>query len=819
MDADPDAREVVEAAMALEGLIRQDGIHAAAVVIADRPLVDYLPLQQRGADKEIVTQFNMNEVAELGLLKMDFLGLRNLDVLQDAVKLIEDSRGERVDLTALPLDDEATYRMLAAGDATGVFQFESGGMREALREVRPTEFSDLIALVALYRPGPMANIPIYAARKNGREPVTYDDPRLEEILGETYSLIVFQEQLMSVSKILAGFTPGQADTLRKAVSKKKRDVIEQLKPELFEGCERNGVPRKVAERFWRDVEAAGDYSFNKSHAACYALIAYQTAYLKANYTAEYMAALLSSVMHTKDRVPFYVNACRETGVEVLPPDVNESGVDFRVVEGRIRFGLTAVKGVGEGAVREIVAEREKAGPFRDLFDFCCRVDCAVANKRVLEALVMAGAFDSTGASRKGLLEVLPAAAAAGQKAQADAALGQGSFFDMLGGGGPSGDADAGAEGGGQDRPPVSAEEFSGPELLRLEKSVVGFYLSGHPLEPHREVIDRFASHTLVSAADAGDGDVVTIVASVASVAPRQTRKGDPMAIVGLEDLTGSAELVVYPSAWNPVPAGQQQPRWQGNGPFGNGAGNGNGRAAPTGLDGPPPRELLVPDALVLVQVRVKHRVTLDEGSGSQVDLVWMSGRPFDPDAAPPPPEAVQARGRRRSPGPAGAAVPVLAAVPDPMDGDMAGEPSAGESDPFAGDEVVAEPPVATEPPVAAEPPVATAAEPPVGGESEPFVPGDVHGAPLVVRLGVEGLRRSIVDDLRSLLARHRGRSPVELVLSGTGSERRLRLGPDWRVSPSPALLAALDGLAVPAADSGGETPDITFASSLRGVSP
>ncbi|HWC32533.1 MAG TPA: DNA polymerase III subunit alpha, partial [Actinomycetota bacterium] len=380
-DQDEVVRQIVDLAKPLEGLVRQDSIHAAGVVIGDRPLTEYIPLQQKGADQEVVTQFPMGDVEALGLLKMDFLGLRNLDVIDKAVELIGG-----VDVIGLPLDDPKTYELLQRGESTGVFQFESSGMREALRLVKPTEFEDLIALVALYRPGPMSYIPVYARRKAGAEQVAFVDERLRPITEPTYGICIYQEQYMEIAKQLAGFSPAEADDLRKAIGKKIHSLMASLKDKFLEGCAANGVTPAVATQLWKDMEQAQDYSFNKSHAACYALIAYRTAWLKANYPAEYMAALISSVMNTKDKVPFYVAACDELGIEVLPPDVNESHVDFAVVEGRIRFGLNAVKNVGETAARAIVSGREAGGRFTSIWDFVERIDLQVVNKRALEAL-------------------------------------------------------------------------------------------------------------------------------------------------------------------------------------------------------------------------------------------------------------------------------------------------------------------------------------------------------------------------------------------------------------------------------------------------
>ena len=376
-DSDPVAKEIVDLAKPLEGLVRQDSIHAAGVVIGAGPLIDVVPLQQKGPDQEVVTQFSMKNVEALGLLKIDFLGLRNLDVIDKAVELI----GGALDITTIPLDDAKTYTMLAKAESNGVFQFESSGMRDALRAVKPTEFEDLIALVALYRPGPMGYIPAYAARKNGREAVTYIDERLKPITSDSYGICIYQEQYMQIAKQLAGFEPAEAETLRRAIGKKIHKLMASLKDKFLQGCAENGVTPGVANQLWKDMEQSQDYSFNKAHAACYALIAYRTAWLKANHPCEYMAALISSVMNTKDRVPLYVNACHEMGIEVLPPDVNTSQNDFAVVEGKIRFGLNAVKNVGETCARAIVAEREENGPFESVWDLVCRVDSQLMNKR------------------------------------------------------------------------------------------------------------------------------------------------------------------------------------------------------------------------------------------------------------------------------------------------------------------------------------------------------------------------------------------------------------------------------------------------------
>jgi DNA polymerase-3 subunit alpha len=536
-DTEPAAKEILDLARPLEGLIRQDSIHAAGVVIGAGPLIDTVPLQQKGPDQEVVTQFSMNTVSALGLLKMDFLGLRNLDVIDKAVELIGG-----IDMTTIPLDDKKTYSMLARGEAMGVFQFESSGMREALRQVKPTVFEDLIALVALYRPGPMQYIPNYAKRKAGQEPVTFIDPRLKAITGNTYGIAIYQEQSMEIAKQLGGFSPAEADDLRKAIGKKIHALMASLKDKFITGCIANSTSDSVARQLWDDIEKSQDYSFNKAHAACYALIAYRTAWLRANHPCEYMAALISSVMNTKDRVPLYVNACDELGIEVLPPDVNSSQTDFAVVDGKIRFGLNAVKAVGESAANAIIRARDEGEAFASIWDFTERVDPQVVNKRSLEALVKCGALDSTGASRMGMLACLEQALAWGQKHAADRLAGQASIFDMDGGGGAE-------EQGPRHHPVIPAGEFEKPELLKLEKETLGLYVSEHPLHAVRDQLRRKTDCTLAELERRRDGEVVTVGGIVSAVKQLTTKKGEPMVFLALDDPTGGGEVVVFNSTY------------------------------------------------------------------------------------------------------------------------------------------------------------------------------------------------------------------------------------------------------------------------------
>jgi DNA polymerase-3 subunit alpha len=576
-DEEPDAKRILDVAKGLEGIVRNSSIHAAAVVIADRPLTDIVPLQLADAGGtgengerayRTVTQFSMKPIEEIGLLKMDFLGLRNLDVIEDALDIIERSTGQRPDMTDLPLDDARTYEMLARGDSIGVFQFESEGMQEALKKVRPDEFNDLVALNALYRPGAMDQIPVYAKGKRNPETIAYPDERLRPILQSSNGVILYQEQAMQISKELAGFSGAKADDLRKAIGKKNRQAMAALKPEFVEGCRASGTKSEVIEFLWQTNEKSADYSFNKSHAACYGLIAYRTAWLKANYPAEYMAALISSVMSTKDKVPFFVARCEEMGIEILPPDVNLSDHEFTVVEGNIRFGLDAVKGVGYQAVEAIKRARggpdpahPGGGPFRSLWDFCERVDNRTVNKKAIEALIKCGALGSTGDSRKGMLAVLEQAQAAGQKTQQDAQIGQGSIFDLDGGG----DADpahsaaggnaarpgAGLLGGGAwklDHPPISSEEFDQAELLAIEKEAIGLFISAHPLKPVREALRARSDCSLAALAERRDKDWVTVGGIVTEAKRIKTRGGDHMMFATLDDLEGSVEMLVFGKA-------------------------------------------------------------------------------------------------------------------------------------------------------------------------------------------------------------------------------------------------------------------------------
>jgi len=590
-DIDDTAREIIDMARGLEGIVRNSSIHAAAVVIADRPLTDIVPLQlaDAGLDEHgerqyrTVTQFSMKPIEEIGLLKMDFLGLRNLDVIEDALDIIERSSGERPDMVALPLDDKKTYEMLARGDSVGVFQFESEGMREALKKVRPDVFDDLVALNALYRPGAMDQIPTYARGKHNPDSIDYPDPRLRPILSSSMGVILYQEQAMQIAKEIAGFSGAKADDLRKAIGKKNRAAMAELKPEFVVGCRASGTSDKVIDFLWNTNERSADYSFNRSHAACYGLISYRTAWLKANYPAEYMAALISSVMSTKDKVPFFVARCEDMGIEILPPDVNLSDHEFTVVDGNIRFGLDAVKGVGYQAVEAIKRAREEGGLFRSLWDFCERVDARSVNKKAIEALVKCGALGSTGATRRGMLAVLEQAQGAGQKAQQDAMIGQASIFDLGDDGGQPSLARASS------RPPISSLEFEQHELLAVEKEAIGLFISAHPLKAVRDALRAAADCSLADLAAKADKDQVT-VGGIVTVAKRvRARSGTDLTFATLDDLEGQVELLVF-------------------------------EAALERLGGP-----LEADQIVLVRGRVDHK------EGERTTIVAQSIEPFRPD--------------------------------------------------------------------------------------------------------------------------------------------------------------------------------------------
>lgn len=554
--ADPDVKAVIDVAKGLEGLRRQDGIHAAAVVITKDPLTEYLPIQRKPESGQpiemapVVTQYEMHGVEELGLLKMDFLGLRNLDVISDTLELIRRSRDIDVDIDNVALDDAPTYELLARGDTIGVFQLESGPMRALIRSLAPTEFEDVAALVALYRPGPMGvNMHNdYADFKNERKPITYFHPDAKEVLEDTYGLMIYQESVMRVAQKFAGYSLAEADNLRKACGKKIREMMAKERAGFVEGVERTGYGASLGTELFDIIEKFADYAFNKSHSYGYGFIAYQTAFLKANYPAEYLSALLTSVKTSLEKAAIYLAECRVMGIEVTVPDVNRSLSDFSPdssidpATGRetlqISFGLSAVRNVGEGLVELIVAERDENGPFGDFYDFCERVHTNVLNKRTVESLIKAGGFDSMGHPRQGLLTVFEQIVDSTVARRRERDMGVMSLFGDV--------EDAGT--GFDERVPIPALEFEKKQRLAFEKEMLGLYVSDHPLMGAERSLAKRTDCSLVDLVELEDGAMRSIGGVVTNLQRKWTRKGDLMAVFVLEDLQSSVEVMVFPKS-------------------------------------------------------------------------------------------------------------------------------------------------------------------------------------------------------------------------------------------------------------------------------
>ncbi|HLZ37259.1 MAG TPA: DNA polymerase III subunit alpha [Mycobacteriales bacterium] len=549
-ESDPDVKQVVDTARGLEGLKRQWGVHAAGVILSREPLLDVIPIQRREQDGAVITQFDMGACEALGLLKMDFLGLRNLTVLDDTIRHVERNRGERIALEDLGLDDPATYQLLARGDTLGVFQLDGGPMRSLLRAMQLDSFEDISAVLALYRPGPMgANAHVeYADRKNGRKPVAPIHPDLAEpladILGDTYGLIVYQEQVMAIAQRLAGYPLGQADLLRRAMGKKKKEILEKEFVPFCEGMRANGYHDEAITTLWETLVPFSDYAFNKAHTAGYGLVSYWTAYLKANHPAEYMAALLTSVKDDKDKSAVYLNECRRMGIKVLPPDVNESDRDFTPTGTDIRFGLSAIRNVGDSVVDAIVATRRGKGRFTDFFDFLRKVEPAVCHKRVVESLIKAGAFDTLGHTRRGLLAIHEPAIDAAMDTKRAEAVGQ---FDLFG---DAGLGPAGGDGPGFDVA-VPVGEWDKRDRLAFEREMLGLYVSDHPLLGLEHVLARAADCSIASLSvdERPDGTVLTVAGILTGVQRRVTKKGDQWATAVLEDLEGSIDVLFFPQTY------------------------------------------------------------------------------------------------------------------------------------------------------------------------------------------------------------------------------------------------------------------------------
>ena len=540
-DADPRIRRLLDVAKRLEGISRHASTHAAGVVIAPKPLTEFLPLY-KGSRGEITTQYAMKDVEDIGLLKMDFLGLRTLTLLDNCVKLVARQLGETIDLERLPMDDPKTYQLFSEGQTFGIFQFESDGMRDILRRFKPERLSDLTALNALYRPGPIRSgmIDDFIKRKHGKVPVRFEVPALKDILDDTLGVIVYQEQVMRIASTLAGFSLGEADLLRKAMGKKKADVMQAQREKFIAGAVANRIPEKKATKIFELMEHFGGYGFNRSHSAAYALLAYQTAYLKANYPVFFMAALLTSEKTNTDKVVHYLNVARKMGIKILPPDINESAMDFTVVGDEIRFGLAAIKNVGQSAIQSMLEARAaRGGRFESLADLCEGVDLRLVNKRVLESLIKSSALDSLGARRTQLYAMIDRALDFGQRVQRERESGQVSLF---------GDGEVSR------RPPEletlpDLDEWSERERLSYEKATLGFFLSGHPLDRYREVLASFATCTTGQIADMAGEKEIAVGGLVTSVRTLRTRKGDAMAVLRLEDQEGATEVVVFPEAY------------------------------------------------------------------------------------------------------------------------------------------------------------------------------------------------------------------------------------------------------------------------------
>jgi DNA polymerase III subunit alpha len=546
IEGDERFKDLLEVAKRLEGLARHASTHAAGVVISPQPLIELLPVYKTNRD-EITTQYDMKGLERLGLLKMDFLGLTTLTVLSDTVKLIAANRGVQVDLETLSLDDAATYQLFSRADTTAIFQFESHGMRDILRRYQPSRLEDLTALNALYRPGPIQGgmIDDFINRKHGKKKVAYDLPELKEILEETYGVILYQEQVMQIANRLAGFSLGEADILRRAMGKKNRDEMAAQREKFLTGCAVNKIPPKKAERIFDLMAEFAGYGFNKSHSCAYALLAYQTAWLKAHYAVEFMAALLTSETGNTEKVVKYIHEAKGMGITVLPPDVNSSDVDFTPVGEQIRFGLRAIKNVGENTVRGILEARQKLGKFRSIFELCDSVDPRLLNRRVLESLVKSGALDSLGARRSQLYAMLDRAMERGQKIQRDSASTQHGLFVP----GAGGAAHAPLE---PELP--DAEEWPEYELLANEFSTLGFYISGHPLDKYSARLKELKAVELAAMEGRRNGEDIVIGALVSSTRPMRSRKGDRWAILNLQDMTGELEALVFPEAFGRLEA-------------------------------------------------------------------------------------------------------------------------------------------------------------------------------------------------------------------------------------------------------------------------
>lgn len=540
-DNEPKVKEIIETAMSLEGMVRQDSVHAAGIVISSEDLYNYTPIQKEG-DSDIVTQYKMEDIQDIGLLKMDFLGLKTLSLIDKTLFLIEKNKGIKEDMSEIDLDDKKTFKMLSEGECLGVFQLESSGMRELVINLKPNRFEDLVALLALYRPGPLQSgmVNDFVDAKNKNKKIRYLHPSLEPVLESTYGIILYQEQIMEAASKLAGFSMAEADILRSAISKKKRKLLVKQKNKFIKGAEKTGViDANTAEKIFELISHFAEYGFNKSHSTAYAMISYQTAYLKANYPVEFMAAILSIRMGSQEKVAQYVNETKRLQIIVRPPDINQSFSDFTVIEESIRFGLSAIKNVGTNVIEGIIAERKENGKFSDFLDFCKRVPSSVLNKKTIESLIKSGCFDSLGQSRKYLLSSYEKIIEEVLKNKRDQEIGQFSLFDSNQGGKSevfsSIDLDES----------LQKQEFKAKELLNFEKEMLGLYISGHPLEEYSDSLNGLLSIERLN--EESDKSLHVIGGIISKITPIFTKNGQNMIFLNLEDMTSSIEVIVFPS--------------------------------------------------------------------------------------------------------------------------------------------------------------------------------------------------------------------------------------------------------------------------------
>jgi len=532
-------RRVIDYGFTLEGLSRNASTHAAGVVIGAEPLTNIVPLTTGTNSNEIVTQYSMNPLGDLGLLKMDFLGLKTLTVIKDALDLIEQTTGQCIDIDSIPMDDKKTFDLLARANTIGVFQLESPGMRDLCRRIGVDSVDVIIALIALFRPGPMNMLDDYVNRKHGKVKVAYDHPLLEPILKETFGVFVYQEQVMQAANVLAGYSLGGADMLRRAMGKKKPEEMEKQREIFIKGChEKNKIPRPKANQIFDTLAKFAGYGFNKSHSAAYGVVSYQTAWLKANYPVEFMAALLSNELANTDKLQSFINECKRMGIDVQAPDVNESSVRFTVRDGKIRFGLAAIKNVGEIAVQNVIHVRGASGRFKSFEDFCTRVDLRIVNRKVLECLVKCGAFDSLGEPRAQVFAAVEYQMNRASSVQRDRERGQAALFDVE-------PVNARHKATGQS----PAVEWSQSEMLGFEKELLGFYVTGHPLSQYAEVLRRYELASSGQLTQLQEGQVTRIGGIISKLTPKTTKQGKPMAIMTLEDLDGSVEVLVFPDSY------------------------------------------------------------------------------------------------------------------------------------------------------------------------------------------------------------------------------------------------------------------------------